>query len=76
MTLKEAYEFWQRWREDNMGSCCHAGHFSYSGVKRWIPRPDKDVCAREKAWRMVVRIRDNQPNWPFDLVIGRTFSEL
>lgn len=41
------------------GRCCTGDHHMLElGSHRPIPKPDEHVCARERAWRQYVRIRD------------------
>lgn len=41
------------------GKCCVGDHHKLElGSHRPISKPDNEVCARERAWRQYVRIRD------------------
>jgi hypothetical protein len=77
VTLTQALRLWERLKpiditrvnkfyEDVPGSCCKASHEYYNSQKRQITfKPDHLVCEREKAWRRYVRLRDNNPDFPF-----------
>ena len=45
------------------GDCCYSRHFyrDAAGGMTWKPKEDHDVCPRERAWRVYVRIRDGLP---------------
>jgi len=47
---------------DNLGRCCFRRHAPNWGRGY---HPDNEVCARENAWRNYVRLRDNNPLFPF-----------
>lgn len=64
--LQIAYETWVGFRPKGDKACCRHGHFSM--VSRYAagePKPDEWVCDRELAWRRYVRLRDDNPDWPF-----------
>lgn len=48
-------------------ACCANSHEFYNSALKVIPKPDEFVCERERAWREYVRIRDNNPRFPFDV---------
>ncbi len=57
-SLQIAYEKWRQHQPPNMAftACCFKDHTG---------KPDEEVCAREKSWREYVRIRDENPQFPF-----------
>ena len=64
--VAEAFNEWAKLKPENkFESCCAVGHYYYDESFIEAPRPDEKVCAREKAWRNYVRLRDNNPSWPF-----------
>ena len=63
--VREAYEYWQKQRNEWGGLCCNKSHFYMDDLGRYIWKLDNDVCKREKAWRDYVRVRDCNPNFPF-----------
>lgn len=65
ITLKEAIEQWQNQIDDRRDNCCNHSHFITDEIGSLIPKPDNEVCRREQAWRVYVRIRDNNPTFPF-----------
>lgn len=77
MTVQQAMRLWQslqpttiikveKFYEDAPGTCCKASHEYYNAQKSQIMfKPDHLVCDRERAWRRYVRLRDNNPNFPF-----------
>jgi len=67
MTTAEAMKYWQSLRLYSNESCCTSSHEYYNREKNLlVPKPDGSVCDRELAWRQYVRIRDNDPNFPFN----------
>lgn len=78
MTVSEALKIWQslqptetviinKYYADIPGPCCKGSHEYYSTHKSQIMfKPDHMVCDREKAWRRYVRLRDNNPDFPFN----------
>lgn len=66
ITLREAYEQWQNQIDDEYSVCCNYPHHFVDDVGRLVSRPDTQVCRREQAWRVYVRVRDNNPNFPFN----------
>jgi hypothetical protein len=69
MTVCEAMECWQSLLtyEFDDEVCCHQSHEYYNSDKKMIvPKCDERVCERERAWRNYVRVRDNDPNFPFN----------
>lgn len=40
------------------GNCCTYSHFTYDLSRLLVALPDNRVCARERAWRRYVAIRD------------------
>lgn len=78
MTASQALRIWQSLRptevikvgkfyEDVPGPCCKASHEYFNSQKNSISfKPDHMVCDRERAWRRYVRIRDNNPDFPFN----------
>lgn len=65
-TLQRRYREWRAWDPGDR-VCCRQEHeyskFSHS------PKPDNDVCEREKAWREYVRERDGNPRFMRDGVL-------
>lgn len=60
--LKSAYENWRNQQPLlEYGNCCNRKHNDYDNS----PKHDDNVCDRELAWRVYVRIRDNNPGFPF-----------
>lgn len=43
------------------GNCCSNSHFYKNAIGDMVERPDEDVCKRERAWRVYVRLRDAEP---------------
>jgi len=78
MTTVQALKLWENLRpttimkvngtyEDVPGPCCKGAHEYYNNEKSQIIfKPDHLVCDRERAWRRYVRIRDNNPDFPFN----------
>lgn len=63
--LKDAYDKWAKSKAIGSGGvCCAAGHYIYN-YGSFDHKPDESVCERERAWREYVRLRDQNPNWPF-----------
>lgn len=67
MTTAEAMRVWQshRTHEIDNENCCIYSHEYIDKNNRLVPKADHLVCEREIAWRTYVRIRDNNPNFPF-----------
>lgn len=65
LSLKEAIEQWQNQIDDYKDNCCNYSHFVMDDIGNLIPKPDSEVCKREQAWRVYVRIRDSNPAFPF-----------
>lgn len=78
MTVTRALRLWEslqptttikvnKFYEDVPGPCCRGSHEYYNSQKSQIMfKPDHMVCEREKAWRRYVRLRDNNPDFPFN----------
>lgn len=67
MTSNQAMRIWQNLSGDYEVSCCKGSHEYYSNSKSQIVfKPDHLVCDRERAWRRYVRLRDNNPDFPFN----------
>jgi len=47
----------------NSIGCCSGRHFD--SAIGWHPLPNERVCLREQKWRRYVRLRDNDPKFPF-----------
>lgn len=60
--LKLAYEKWIETQPKFGHACCNSRH-TYD--KKAMP--DAQVCARERAWRVVVRVRDKNYKFPFNI---------
>jgi hypothetical protein len=43
------------------GDCCSSSHFTTDENGNNKPKPDDKVCARERAWRRYVALRDEAP---------------
>jgi len=65
ISLKEAIEQWQNQIDHYRDNCCNQSHFNNDEIGNLTPKPDSEVCKREQAWRTYVRIRDNNPTFPF-----------
>lgn len=65
MTVQEAYFMWRRHLEGKGYICCSKSHCYFDDRDGFVPKADEDVCERERAWRIYVRLRDNNPNFPF-----------
>lgn len=65
MTVREAYLKWQKELSGWSSNCCQKSHhfIDERGCITW--KSDQDVCRREQAWREYVRLRDENPNFPF-----------
>lgn len=78
MTTTQALKIWERLQpratikvnkfyEDIPGPCCKGSHEYYNTQKNQVVyKPDHMVCDREMAWRRYVRLRDNNPDFPFN----------
>jgi hypothetical protein len=62
--IKEALLLWMKAMPQSGENCCVGGHFYLSGFT-WEPKPDEKICEREYRWRQYVRLRDENPSWPF-----------
>lgn len=60
--VQKAFRRWQEFRPKEGGSCCGNSHFIMiedgSRYFKEVPKPDANVCNRERAWRDYVRVRD------------------
>lgn len=78
MTVTQALRLWEglqpstiirvnKFYDEVPGPCCKASHEYYNSQKSQITfKPDHMVCDRERAWRRYVRLRDNNPEFPFN----------
>lgn len=66
MNAAEAMKYWQSLNTFEEESCCASAHEYFDKHSKLVPKPDHMVCDRELAWRQYVRIRDNDPNFPFN----------
>lgn len=66
MTAGQAMKIWQKLLHEDDEVCCTNSHEYFVQKNQVAPKPDDMVCERELAWRTYVRIRDNNPNFPFD----------
>lgn len=66
MTVKEAMRIWQSLITFDDESCCNSSHEYYDKNSKLSPKQDHLVCDREMAWRRYVRLRDNDPHFPFN----------
>lgn len=64
MTAGQAMKIWQKLLHEDDEACCMNSH-EYLINKQATPKPDDLVCERELAWRTYVRLRDNNPLFPF-----------
>jgi hypothetical protein len=65
-TLQQAIKQWQEQLDDWDSTCCNNSHDYLSDFGLLVAKPDDKVCSRELAWRQYVRIRDDNPNFPFN----------
>ena len=63
--LTEAFKVWTRLQPEEGTSCCAYHHSVINQHGSVTHLPDHKVCEREQAWRVYVRIRDNNPYYPF-----------
>jgi len=67
MTSGQAMRIWQKLLSIDDEACCKNSHEYYIDKNKAAPKPDPLVCERELAWRNYVRIRDKNPDFPFNL---------
>lgn len=68
ISLREAFYEWQKQGFGFRDNCCARSHHYMDELGRWLPKADDQVCPREKAWREYVRLRDENPDYPFNTV--------
>ncbi len=65
IALQQAYRVWQQHRPHrDDGKCCDKDHYdkrTRGKLKENAEYLDDQVCFRERAWRVYVRLRDNPP---------------
>ena len=66
MSLADEMKYWQSLITFEDEVCCRNSHEYYNSALKIIPKPDENVCERERAWRNYVRKRDSNPRFPFD----------
>jgi hypothetical protein len=66
ISLQEAIKQWQNQLDDWDDTCCNSSHDYLSDIGLLYSKPDSQVCKRELAWRQYVRIRDDNPHFPFN----------
>lgn len=66
MTSGQAMKIWQKLLFEDEEACCNKAHEYYTNKNEVVPKPDDMVCERELAWRTYVRLRDNNPHFPFN----------
>jgi len=55
--VQKAYIAWKKQQPRDDQACCSLSHFDrVNGLM--VPKPDDEVCARERKWREYVRLRE------------------